>query len=438
MIRLAEMLRISFLAFAYSVAIMAQQGQPDPVFDRIPFEHWLEERGDAHIQWSMAVNPARLTVHQRLAVVLSVRIDGAEFAKRSGSGQMVVFLEVRDHDDRVFRTHHAVHFGDVQNPGGVASVNFDQYAFFEPGEYQVAAAVYDSASKEHALKKTRLRVPEVPRDPLPDSWRNMPEVEYMTFGQAPDAWYLPETSSRLNLPVSNERPVRVEVVVNESPTELTGRTSRAMRRNMGNLIPALKVLSQMTLNGSINVTLLDLERRKVSFTQEQAGNLDWTRLRAALLDNDPNSIDVHALENHEQNAQFFVSEVRKRLESPETVDARVLIVLSGPMAFPKGQNLKPIEASPEPGTKVFYICYYPPRPGLEFGASPELAQPGAMGRRSVSQARPPIVGPGRGAPLDDSLARTLKPLAPRQFNVTTPIEFRNALAAIMSEISRLK
>jgi hypothetical protein len=40
--------------------------------------------------------------------------------------------------------------------------------------------------------------------------------------------------------------------------------------------------------------------------------------------------------------------------------------------------------------------------------------------------------------VEDSLERTLKPLAPRLFNVTTPIEFRNALAAIIGEISQLK
>jgi hypothetical protein len=40
--------------------------------------------------------------------------------------------------------------------------------------------------------------------------------------------------------------------------------------------------------------------------------------------------------------------------------------------------------------------------------------------------------------LVDSLEGTLKPLAPRVFNVTTPLEFRKALASIMSEISQLK
>jgi hypothetical protein len=435
MIRLAAMSWIPYLAYACSVALWAQPGLPDPVFDRIPFDQWLKESGDAHIRWTMAVLAPAFSAHQRMSGLVSVRVDGAEFVKRSGPGQLVIFLEIRDRDDRAFRTHRALKYDELRNPGSLASVNFDQYAFLLPGDYQVAAVVLDTGSKEHSVKKAKLRVPEIPHDPLPESWRNLPAVEYVTIAEPPDSWYFPDISSRLYLPVQNERPVRVEVVVNESPTEATQRVGRAMRRNMGNLIPALKALTQMDIrNGSVNVTLLDLERRKVTFAQEGAAKLDWGRLRGALLESDPNTIDVHALENHEQNAQFFVSEVRKRLESTESngdsaEPARVLIVLSGPMAFPRGQDLTPIEATPEPGTRVFYIRYLPPVPGLS------MTMPG-YGGRNVRPSPPMMYG--RGQSTEDSLARTLKPLAPRIFNVTTPLEFRNALAAIISEISRLK
>jgi len=445
MIRLVEMLRNLNLYLMIGAAAFGQEGLRDPVFDRIPFEQWLKGDGDVHMRWSVEVSPTRLSVHQRLSVVLAVRVDGTEFVKRTGPGQMVVFMEIRDRDDRVFRTHRALHFDELKNPGELAAVNFEQHAFIVPGDYQVAAAIYDTGSKEHALKKIKLHVPEVARDPLPNSWSELPEVEYVTVSDPPDGWYLPEVTSRLFLPVENERPVRVEVVVNESPTELaTGRTGRTMKRNMGNLIPALRILSEMNIkNGSINVTLLDLERRKVSFYQEQAAKLDWTRLRAALTDNDPNQIDVHALENHEQNAQFFVSEVRKRLESTElngdvplglTADpARVLIVLSGPMAFPRGADLRPIEAVPEPGSRVFYIRYYPPRTSLTFGV-----QGGRMASRGRAPMPSNVPPPAHGASVEDSLARTLKPLNPRTFDVTMPIAFRSALGAIMSEISRVK
>jgi hypothetical protein len=282
-------------------------------------------------------------------------------------------------------------------------------------------------------------------DPLPEAWRNLPEVEFMNTADPPDGWYLPEITSRLHLPVESAQPVRIEVVVNESPTELaTRRVGRVSKRNMANVIPALKVISQMEIrNGSMNVTLLDLERRKVSFTQEEVAKLDWPRLRAALIDNDPNQIDVHALENHEQNAQFFVSEVRKRLESSEsngdvplglTVEPRrVLIVLSGPMAFPKGQDLRPIEAAPEPGSKVFYIRYNPPPLGVQGTVGPTM-----FGRRGGVPPPVRVPAPSRAASTEDSLARTLKPLSPRTFDVTTPMDFRTALAAIITDISRMK
>jgi hypothetical protein len=437
------MLRIFYLSIIGAVAGLGQQGLADRAFDLIPFEQWLKGGGESHIRWSARIFPSRLTVHQRMETILSIQVDGEEFVKRNEPGQMVVFIEIRGRDNRVYRTHRAINFAELKNPGDLASVHFDQYAFITPGDYQVAEAIYDIESKEHSLKRIKLHVPEIAHDPLPGSWRDLPEVEFVGVPDPPERWYLPEIDSRLYLPIENDRPVRVEVVVNESPTEIVaGRTGRVSRRNMGNLIPALKALSQMDIrNGSMNVTLLDLERHKVSFTQEGVRKLDWTRLRAALLENDPNQIDVHALENHEQNAQFFVSEVRKRLEGTESngdvplgltaEPARVLIVLSGPMAFGKGQDLRHIEATPEPGSRVFYIRYYPPLAGIPVVSSVDS-------RRGRGGTPPVFIGRGSIRSIEDSLEPTLKPLAPRLFNVATPIEFRGALAAIMSEISRLK
>ncbi len=440
MIPLSETLRIFALLPIFALAVPGQEGLPDPVFQKVPFDEWLRGGEDARVRFTLRAMPARLSAHQRMAAMLAVEVDGSEFVKRPASGQIVVFLEIRDHYNRVYRTHRSLTFEELKKPSDLAAVHFEQTTFMRPGDYQVAAAVYDVLSKEHSLKQMKLHVPEVARDPLPGVWRDLPPVEFVPVSDAPERWYLPEITSRLHLPVNTGKPVRIEVVVNESPTEIAmRRTGRTSTRNMGNLIPALKVISQMTVqNGSLNVTLLDLERRKVSFSQEEVKTLDWERLKAALVENDPNKIDIRALENHEQNAQFFVSEIRKRLESTETngdvplgLEAepkKVLIVLSGPMAFPRGQDLRPIEAAPEPGTRVFYVRYFAPRPGLVGG-------PPSIGRRGLG---PPMPAPSRGPSIEDSLARTLKPLAPRVFDVTNPMEFRSALAAIIGEISGLK
>ena len=426
-------MRILYLSL---LAALAYGQEAQRAFEKVPFDQWLKEGEGARIHWSMRVIPAHLTEFQRFGTALVVEIDGDEFVKRSKPGQLAVFLEVRDAKGQPYRNYRPMVLPNESKTASVATVSVAQFFFVMPGDFSVAAVIYDTESQEHSLKRTKVKVPELAHDPLPGSWKNLPSVEFLAPADAPDGWYKPEITSRLSLPVKSEKPVCVEVVVNESPSETpTGRPGRMSRRNMGNLVPALKVISQMEIgNGSMNVTLLDLERRRVSFKQEEVSTLDWTRLRGALIENDPDKIDVHALENREQNAQFFVSEIRKLLESTESngdvplglsaEPARVLIVLSGPMSFAKGQDLRPIEATPEPGTRVYYIRYYPPRPGFRMGPS---------GAHS-----PMISGRGRGVPIEDLLARTLKPLGPRTFDVTTPEEFRSALATIISEISRLK
>jgi len=421
MIRLTEMLRIFCLLAA--VAAWGQQGRPDPVFDKVPFDEWLKGEGESRIRWTLHIAPPRLTPHQRLSASISVEIDGNEFVKRKPA-KLVVFLEVRDEANRVYRTHSAMDFDLLKAPRELATAGMDQTAFFVPGDYRVAVAVYDVQSKEHAAKQVKLHIADLPKDPLPEMWRDLPPVEFVGSKDAPERWFLPEISSRLRLQVRTARPVRVDVLVNESPTERAVQSAgRVTRRNMGNLIPALKVLTQMEIQlGTVNVALLDLERRKVSFEQDNAGTLDWVRLKDALRENDPNTINVKALEHHEQNAQFFISEVRKRLEANRD---GALIVLSGPMAFPKGQDLRPIEAAP--GTKVFYVRYFPP-----------MGFPMGFVGHGGSNVGPPAPIPGRGHSMEDSLAGTLKPLSPRRFDVSTPAEFRAALAAIMSELSQLK
>ncbi len=412
--------------FCFLMAVAAWgQGHPDPVFDKVPFDEWLKGGGEAQIRWTVRAIPPRLTAHQRLAAAISVEIDGGEFVKRKPA-KLMVFLELRDKANRVYQTHRALNFDLLKMPRELTMAGLYQPAFLVPGDYRVAAAVYDVRSKEHAVKQIKLHIPGLPKDPLPEMWRDLPPVQFIEMKDAPERWYLPEVTGRLRLPVKTARPGRIAGVLNESPTaRATQPVGRITRRHMGNLIPALKVLTQMEIQlGTVNVALLDLERRKVSFEQSNAGTLDWTRLREALLENDPNTIDVKALEHHEQNAQFFLSEVRKRLEA--NPDGAV-IVLSGPMAFPKGQDLRPIEAAP--GTKVFYIRYFPPTPGSSGGI------PGR--RRGIGPPQP--LTPGRGGEvLGDSLAATLKPLSPRRFDVSTPAEFRTALAAIMSELSQLK
>ncbi len=204
------------------------------------------------------------------------------------------------------------------------------------------------------------------------------------------------------------------------------KSSGSVVAQMNTLIPRLEVLSEMELrNGSMNVTLLDVERRKVTFTGEVSGRPIRRRIGPALRENDPGKIDIHWSKITE-DAQFFISEIRKRLVGSEP--QRVMIVLSAPLDFPKGEDLTPIQTSPQPGNQVFYIrCNSPlyPSAGLSPGPAFEPALPAN-----------PAPHMARYVNNSDSLERTLKPLHPRLFDVTTAAEFRSALAAIMNEISQ--
>src|SRR5439155_18996234 len=162
-------------------------------------------------------------------------------------------------------------------------------------------------------------------------------------------------------------------------------------------------------------TLLDIPKRRVIFEQDVAGRpLDWSRMRTALTEANPNKIDVRSLEHRQQNAQFFVEQVRDRLGLSGAGQAadqlRVLIVLSGPTTFNSGEDLRPIEIAGKPNAKIYYVRYHLPPERLNLPALYD--SPLYRGRRNQIPAQP-------SAPTEpfDSLAPLLKPLQPRQFDV---------------------
>jgi hypothetical protein len=197
---------------------------------------------------------------------------------------------------------------------------------------------------------------------------------------------------------------------------------------MGILIPSMKTLSQIKLaNGSMSISILDLARQKIIF--KSSGGLIWDGLKGALTETSPHMIDVGSLEKRQGNAQFFVKEIARRVEDSQNSDAlHVLIVLSAPMAFEQGEDLHPIQATAGRNCKIFYIRYTQ-LPARSFTTGPAMMaqRRGGAGFPRTAAAPPPT----------DSLEKTLKPLNPRLFDVTSPVEFRKSLATMMEEIEHL-
>jgi hypothetical protein len=310
---------------------------------------------------------------------VKVDLEGLEMFKRRGEGKVVFFFQITDEAGRVYQDHTAYDLGNVQKPAKNALLTVTESVFVEPGDYQILCAMYFTATGEHAVKKDKLHVAAIEADPLLEIGRTFPPVDFVEASQPPDSWYQPKERGRCDLRLSPSHPVQIELVANLASADL-----RVM-------LPRLKVLSQMKgPNVAVNLTVLDVGRRRVVLRQRNLEELAWPTLRATLPSANPGLIDVKALANREKDAAFFFEEIAARL-GPD----RVVIVLSDAMNFEVQQEAP---AGSLPGGEILYIRGRTPFP------TDELA---------------PVLGPSRVRIMD----------------VGTPMDFRRALAAIVSEVN---
>jgi hypothetical protein len=432
--------RFLFLTAAFALlcgipSVCAQSASPDPVFAKFPFNEWLRSGERSQIRWTPQVSPARLSTHQRLMVQMGIQLDGAELADRPGKGRLLMLVQITGQQGQLWQNHGQVDFDKVLEGIRSQYLTYSRSAFVLPGDYRVAFAVVDTVNGEHGIREERLHVAPLRNDPFPDAWRGLPPVEFLPPADPPDAWYLPSISGPLHLPLETRRPVRIDVLVNLTPSERATGSLRAQNGNLSVLLPALKTISQLDLhNASLHVALLDLSRQRVTFHQDDVRGLDWPAIKNTLSERDTGTIDIKSLGERSRSAAFFVSEVGRRIGAPGEGQARALVVLSGTVEFEGREDLQPIRAAPSPDCRVFYVRYHAVSPRPDRPAGPVRGGHGQWGstppewrRREHGGQEPPI----------DQLEPTLKPLAPRLFDVETPEEFRKALAAILAEIARM-
>ncbi len=407
------MVRIVHLFLLIAVAAL---GQPDSAFDGVPFDKWLKGGHNAKIDWSLSVDPPALTEFQRLMTSVAAAVDAGTAAKWQYSGPMVLFLEVRDRQNRRYRTHLPLVLPKEANDS--AGWKWSESLCLVPGDYEIAAAIYDTESKEHNLRRAKLHVPELHNDPLPGTWRGAPVAE-----SAELAWHDP-----LRLPLKTEKPVQIDLMINTPVDAETGIGARFM------------VTSEMAIpNGSITATALDLENRQVK-AQNVVDRLGPNSFLGSLPKDSRYMVKAHALDVDTDGAQFFVSEIRKRVELAVPGTEHVVIILSDRKSSPNGENFEPSQATPAPGTRVFYVrCSLPTNFWLQdYRRRPTTINIPVISTNSDVPGVIEIPPPPPPWYRADSLERTLDPLHPRLFDVSTPLEFRHALAAIMREISQQK
>lgn len=153
-------------------------GSPDPEFDKVPFQQWLAGEGQTQIRWTARVFTPILSGQQRLLARVELQLDGAELARRRGKGQMMFFIQFNDEEGLAYQGHGGIDLEKVDDNLAAANVSFTQYVFLLPGDYRVSFAIYDTATREHSVRKEKLHVAALRKDPLPDAWSDLPRAEF--------------------------------------------------------------------------------------------------------------------------------------------------------------------------------------------------------------------------------------------------------------------
>ena len=381
---------------------------------QIPIQQLFAGEDRTALQWDVRAADLGLTYFQRLGGAVVVRVPAKQLFARLGAGWLIVVVHVTDAAGHMYAMHITHDLTKWKLPTDADQVAFRFDAFVLPGDYTVAVMLYDSATKESNLKHLKLRVAAAGDHPLPDEWNGLPAIEFWP-GDSPYS-----ANSRLNLILKNQRPARIEIILNTSLTLPVGQFRAIYLVNLDRLLPQSDVLGQMRAGNALpDVTVLDLAKQQVLLDSDTVNTLDWSQVRSNLSSSATDTVSVNELRAQKDEARFFVDQVERRI-SPEASansssdqNVRVLIVLSGPMAFSTTQDMSHALPCANGECKAYYIRSH---------VLPPLDHHDIANYYGVW-----------GDWETDELERTLASLNPRVFDVYSPEDFQKAIATIISD-----
>jgi hypothetical protein len=90
----------------------------------------------------------------------------------------VALVEITDQQGRKYRNYAEQDLKQVKPGLSQYTVTLSWDVFVLPGDYQVALVLYYSGREGHSLAVERLHIGALKNDPLPESWRGLPAVEF--------------------------------------------------------------------------------------------------------------------------------------------------------------------------------------------------------------------------------------------------------------------
>ena len=155
-----------------------QRGSLDPAFQRIPFDQWLGEHGQAPFRWTVAVPHGELSFHQRLMARLEIKVDGRGLESRRGDGELVFFYQITDRAGTRYQDHTSIQLSKLDENVRAIDLEVTQRAFLVPGDYRLAVGLLDTGTGEHSARQSQFRIAS-PHNVLADAWHDLAPVEFI-------------------------------------------------------------------------------------------------------------------------------------------------------------------------------------------------------------------------------------------------------------------
>lgn len=380
----------------------------DPhLFDQVPFDQWVKEGHSEQIPFKFHVYDAQLSIYQRLLVRIEMLVQGKELSRRGDKGDLLGFVQITDSSNHMAHDALKLELTKIApqlNKKSNVAFQFD--VFVLPGDYTVTLAINHTGAGQHSLTQHSIHVNALKNDPLPEMWRDLPVLEFLTHIEPPDpdTFFHPELKGALNLPVETRRPVKVELLADVTAADLFRGSSNRYMRYLYALLPVVHTFTQMKLKqGAMDLLTLDLTGHRVVFEQDGLTNLDWAKMRKTVSATEPAVINVGNLSKEPPSPDFLREEIGRLISKSGNETPQVFILITSPLFLHSFRNLKSDPLPENCNCRVFYI---------EFDTS----------RRS--------------APSDATrqLEKMLKPLKVQSFRAHNSEVVRQALARIIHEL----
>jgi hypothetical protein len=315
------------------------------------------------------------------------------------------------------------------------AIQFDSGLYLRPGSYMVAMMVYDRIHKAGNLKRERIFIKAPKKDPLPLLDRDLLPVEFITevphdslqfpnhTVRFPQTRPIPEVSpendqswplasGREWLPISNTRPIQLDLVMDFSgwvdPALQNETSAPTYRQDVGRVLQIGDVLSHLQLNhGCVRVSAVDVLRMRTIFDRVPESRVHWDKLREDVMKGDQNLINAAVLENRKRAPEFFSRFLNQLTGDSDICSAgdnplRVVIVTTASgVQFPGGLHLERTAIETGCACRFYYF-------------------------------RPAVVGPND---VPEDVERMLKHAGAQRFVLSNPLQFRKAVADMTVDIT---